>query len=1145
MIKKSTRYLTIMVLFISICFCADAGSLKPGKTNTSDKKNRAKAVPSHIISFVIPQQLAPEVIDETNHSIGLVVHAGTPLTALTPTINYVGSTITPNSGVTQDFTGAVGYIVDQGLPTAVFYSVQVLQARAATPICSGLPTTITGDPPPAISGTYKWEILNQATGAWSPAPGPNLITGANYQTPGLASNLNAPKLYTFRRSITTVFGITYDSYNDLTVNPNTSISGNTIPPLSAANSTFCVSGNPGTITGSQPTGGIGPGSYIYRWQSSTAGGPFTDVPGGIGKDLVPGTITATTIYKRFVTSGTCTPPTVSNPVTITIQNALGNNTITAPPIVSFCETGTFVISGSFPSGGDNVNYTYQWQNSTDGTIFNNIPNATSQNLAAQTITQTTWYQRIIVSGGTCNLPSTSLPVKISVTPKITNNTITAPGAPPYCVSGNPGTITGLPATGGDGPGTYTYKWQISTDGGVTYQDAPNINNQKDYTTGVLTQTTSFQRIVSSGACVGSSVSAPVVITVYKALANNTLTPPSPSAFCGSGTPGTIIGSTPTGGDGLNYTYQWESSADNTTFNPITTNGTGKDYTPPSLSITMYYRRIVVKSATCTTPSISGAVEIHITPPITFSSIQSPPFSYCVSVDPETLSGSPPQGGDGGNSYLYQWYSSTDDGVTWVPINGATGIDYDPPTITQTTWFRRDATSGACQVPFPSNIAKIVVNQTPADVSVTPVAPICAGNKVTLSVISPDAALTYIWYDTPTKNSILFTGPSYTTDILTASRTFYVEASNGTCPSPTLTSAPVTVNPLPAAPTLVVNPVSTCQGSTAALNISNPQPGYTYNWYTAGAGGIPISANVTFTTPPVNAAITYYAEAVNSTGCVSATRTQVNVAPIPFAQVRLTGASVCPGDPGTITSDNIDPTIEINWFATPTSTNILYTGNSYTPQSPVTANTTYYAEVAHSCVPAVRASAQIKLIQPLPTPVVSVESTFAPNITFSWAAVTGATGYEVSIDGGQTFTPPSSGSDGTTHTVTGLQIGQSVIIIVRATGGVSCQLSNNSSPVTATAINPLIDQIYVANAFTPNGDGKNDIVYVHNENIKSLKFYVYDQVGELLYISQSQQNGWDGTFKGKTEPAGVYVYYLEAIMNDGKLVKKKGTITLLR
>ena len=90
-----------------------------------------------------------------------------------------------------------------------------------------------------------------------------------------------------------------------------------------------------------------------------------------------------------------------------------------------------------------------------------------------------------------------------------------------------------------------------------------------------------------------------------------------------------------------------------------------------------------------------------------------------------------------------------------------------------------------------------------------------------------------------------------------------------------------------------------------------------------------------------------------------------------------------------------------------------------------------------------------------------------------------------------------------------------------------------------------DVIYCPNAFTPNGDGKNDIWDVEGENIHSVKFYIYDQWGELLFTSTSIQNGWDGTYKGTKEPVGVYVYYLDAIMNDGKNIRRKGTITLLK
>ncbi len=215
---------------------------------------------------------------------------------------------------------------------------------------------------------------------------------------------------------------------------------------------------------------------------------------------------------------------------------------------------------------------------------------------------------------------------------------------------------------------------------------------------------------------------------------------------------------------------------------------------------------------------------------------------------------------------------------------------------------------------------------------------------------------------------------------------------------------------------------------------------------------------------------------------------------------------------------------------------------------VNANTSYYAEAVNSttgCVSAARAVVQAQLLQQLPAPVVSKQSSTISVITFQWDAIDGATGYQVSTDGGQTFTDPSSGVDGLTHTITGLQPNEAVTIIVRATGKASCELSTSSTAFTASAISALGDKVFVANAFTPNGDGNNDRVYVHSDNIKSLKFYVYDQWGELIYTSLRQEDGWDGTYKGAKEPVGVYVYYLEAIMYGGEQVNKKGTITLLR
>jgi gliding motility-associated-like protein len=173
--------------------------------------------------------------------------------------------------------------------------------------------------------------------------------------------------------------------------------------------------------------------------------------------------------------------------------------------------------------------------------------------------------------------------------------------------------------------------------------------------------------------------------------------------------------------------------------------------------------------------------------------------------------------------------------------------------------------------------------------------------------------------------------------------------------------------------------------------------------------------------------------------------------------------------------------------------------------------------------------------------VTVGPATGSTIVFEWAAVTGATSYQVSTDNGQTYSVVA----GLTDTVSGLQAGQSVTILVQAIGVVPCQLSAASVAITGLAISPTDDIIYVPNVFTPNGDGKNDIVHVHSENIRSLKFYIFDQWGELLFISTSIQNGWDGTYKGTKEPVGVYVYLVEAVMNDGRSVTKKGTVTLIR
>ena len=84
-----------------------------------------------------------------------------------------------------------------------------------------------------------------------------------------------------------------------------------------------------------------------------------------------------------------------------------------------------------------------------------------------------------------------------------------------------------------------------------------------------------------------------------------------------------------------------------------------------------------------------------------------------------------------------------------------------------------------------------------------------------------------------------------------------------------------------------------------------------------------------------------------------------------------------------------------------------------------------------------------------------------------------------------------------------------------------------------------------NVFSPNGDGKNDVLFVYGNYIDQLDMRIFNQWGEQIYAINSKAKGWDGTYKGKAQPVGVYVYALKAVLTDGRTVQMKGSITLVR
>ena len=113
-------------------------------------------------------------------------------------------------------------------------------------------------------------------------------------------------------------------------------------------------------------------------------------------------------------------------------------------------------------------------------------------------------------------------------------------------------------------------------------------------------------------------------------------------------------------------------------------------------------------------------------------------------------------------------------------------------------------------------------------------------------------------------------------------------------------------------------------------------------------------------------------------------------------------------------------------------------------------------------------------------------------------------------------------------------------------------------LTATTIHGCVDvdtvcvivdddpHCYIPNAFSPNGDGNNDLLKIIHMGIFDLDdFRIYNRWGEMVYRSSDLEKGWNGYFKGEVAPVGVYVYYVAGHGHKDKQVSMRGNVTLIR
>jgi gliding motility-associated-like protein len=87
--------------------------------------------------------------------------------------------------------------------------------------------------------------------------------------------------------------------------------------------------------------------------------------------------------------------------------------------------------------------------------------------------------------------------------------------------------------------------------------------------------------------------------------------------------------------------------------------------------------------------------------------------------------------------------------------------------------------------------------------------------------------------------------------------------------------------------------------------------------------------------------------------------------------------------------------------------------------------------------------------------------------------------------------------------------------------------------------------YIPNAFTPNGDGINDVFRPIPVGIKSTEYFrIYNRYGQLIYETNKWLQGWDGTINGKKQPNGAYVWMIKGIDKNDKTIEMKGQVLIV-
>ncbi len=578
---------------------------------------------------------------------------------------------------------------------------------------------------PSISGSaLQGQTLTAANGSWSPTPTSYAYQWQRCNSAGAAcsaiTGATSGSYAVATGDIGDDIEMTVTATNSFGASAATSAVVGPVGSGAPVDTTLpSISGHPdqGQVLSAVSTWNpVGTG-YTYQWQSSSDGGttwgnitgatsatyPLTSTD--LGNELRL-TVTASNTYGHAAaTSAAVGPVQADAPI-----NA-GAPSVTGTPQ----RTGTLTATaGSWTGAGNSISY--QWQRSSDGSTWLDIPNATGA----------TYNLALADEGDT---------VRVQVTASNTSGVSSAPSAPTGIIAPYPPANTVAPTVSGiaergvtlnategtwTGPDlVYTYQWQ--RDAGEGYVNISGAT-AAGYTLGIPDEGATV-RVVVTAADPDSAISqaSAATATVTDASPVNQ-TAPTVSGTAQRGDTLTATAGT-WAGIGNAYSFQWERSADGTAWTDIA-GATTAAYTVVSADEGDQLRVVVSAvnpDGTAATPS-AATVAATTAPPV-------------ATVAP-TIAGSAQRGlsltgargtwSGAGNAYTYQWQSSAD-GSTWTNIAGATGLSYTVAVADEGDYLRLgvtatnpDATVTAASAPAGLAVATPAVNTTLPTLAGTPV-----------------------------------------------------------------------------------------------------------------------------------------------------------------------------------------------------------------------------------------------------------------------------------------------------------------------------------------------------------------------------------------------------------------------------------------